>query len=268
MKVWKDSTPRLLAVDESGTAKMISDYNKRTEENRWIVISGVIFSQKSNLVNIKLILDLKNKYWKNGEFNGQRVVFHAREIKKGIGPFSEKNIIRENFINDLCETICNMDFQIVSVAIDKHNHFDQYTVFAKNPYSLAYQFLIERFCYTLKKGENSVILNESRGKKEDKKLYDLILPFLNSGGEYMIDQVHQINNIYFNKKLSDDKQKSYFMLEMADLASYTLHRYLRDDVSSDVFRAMQKKYKGGTLVRGKSYKVFPESCYKLIKKEG
>ncbi|WP_039968033.1 hypothetical protein [Weissella confusa] len=84
----------------------------------------------------------------------------------------------------------------------------------------------------------------------------------------MIDQVHQINNIYFNKKLSDDKQKSYFMLEMADLASYTLHRYLRDDVSSDVFRAMQKKYKGGTLVRGKSYKVFPESCYKLIKKEG
>ncbi|WP_039968034.1 hypothetical protein [Weissella confusa] len=90
MKVWKDSTPRLLAVDESGTAKMISDYNKRTEENRWIVISGVIFSQKSNLVNIKLILDLKNKYWKNGEFNGQRVVFHAREIKKGIGPFSEK----------------------------------------------------------------------------------------------------------------------------------------------------------------------------------
>lgn len=261
MKEWMESTPRLMAVDESGTSKLFNDEGKRTRENRWIVISGAIFSQTDNEYNINEILELKNKYWDNGFFNGQRVVFHGREIKKGIGAFSKNVVDRDSFRKDLCEVVSKLKFEVASICIDKHEHFDQY-VTPNNPYVLAYKFLLERFCMNLSFGEHSIVLNESRGKKEDDKLYKLIQPFLADGEPYISNKIHQIDNVYFNPKLTYDKQKSHFMLEIADLSSYTLHRYLRDDVATDLFESFRMKYAGGEPKKGHNYKIFPEHCYK------
>lgn len=261
MTKWTPDTPRLMAVDESGTAKLYEDVTSRNEENRWIVISGAIFSQTDNEYNIDKILSLKNKYWNDGKHNGQRVVFHGREIKKGIGAFSSSVINRENFMSDLCEVISDLKFEIASICIDKHKHYDQY-ITPVNPYVLAYQFLLERFCMTLKLREHSVVLNESRGKKEDHRLFELIKPFLGDGGPYISDRIHQIDHIYFNPKLTSNKKKSHFMLEIADLSSYTLHRYLRDDVATELFETFREKYVGGSPRKGKNYKFFPDYCYK------
>lgn len=263
MTRWTSATPRLMAVDESGTSRLYDDEDGRTEENRWIVISGAIFSQSDNEDNIEKILALKNKYWQNGMFHGERVVFHGREIKKGIGAFSKTVIDRDSFIGDLCAVLSELEFEIASICIDKHEHCNQYSK-PKNPYMLAYQFLLERFCMTLKYGEHSSVMNESRGKKEDDKLYNLIKPFLDDGEPYISSKIHQIDDIYFNSKLTPDKQKSYFMLEIADLSSYTLHRYLRDGYADGIFSALQKKYQGGNLIKGRSYKVFPAASYQDI----
>ena len=261
MRRWPSETPRLMAVDESGTSRLYDDEDERTEENRWIVISGAIFSQSDNEDNINKIIHLKNKYWNNGIFNGERVVFHGREIKRGIGAFSKNVIDRDAFIDDLCTVISELEFEVASICIDKYEHYNQYSR-PKNPYFLAYQFLLERFCMTLKTGEHSSILNESRGSTEDGKLYNLIKPFLDDGEPYISSKVHQIDNIYFNSKLTPDRQKSYFMLEIADLSSYTLHRYLRDDIATKLFESYRTKYVGGEPIKGHNYKIFPPHCYK------
>ncbi|WAM37819.1 DUF3800 domain-containing protein [Leuconostoc pseudomesenteroides] len=261
MTKWTSETPRLMAVDESGTSRLYDDEDYRTEENRWIVISGAIFSQSDNEDNIKKILDLKSKYWANGMFRGERIVFHGREINKGIGAFSKNVIDREAFIDDLCVVISELQFEVASICIDKHKHYDQYYT-PNNPYFLAYKFLLERFCMTLKPKEHSSVLNESRGKTEDKKLYNLIKPFLDEGEPYISDKIHQIDHVYFNSKLTSDKKKSHFMLEIADLSSYTLHRYLRDDISTKLFQSFRNKYIGGRPINGHNYKIFPKECYK------
>lgn len=261
MTKWTTETPRLMAVDESGTSRLYDEESDRTEENRWLVISGVIFSQSDNEDNIDKILTFKNKYWDNGMFNGQRVVLHGREIIKGIGAFSKNVIDRKAFISELCILISELNFEIASICIDKHKHYDQY-ITPDNPYVLAYRFLLERFCMTLRNGEHSSVLNESRGKKEDAKLYGLIKPFLDDGGLYVISRIHQIDNVYFNSKLTSDRKKSHFMLEIADLSSYTLHRYLRNDINSELFQSFRDKYIGGRPIKGHSYKIFPQKCYK------
>lgn len=260
MTKWTPGTPRLMAVDESGTSKLF-DVEDRSEENRWIVISGAIFSQSDNEHNINKILELKKKYWDRGFFNSQRVVFHGREIQKGIGAFSKYVIDRSSFMEDLCKTISELKFEIVSICIDKHEHNDKY-ITPNNPYVLAYQFLLERFCMSLDFGERSVVLNESRGSKEDKKLFNLMKPFLTDGDPYISSKIHQIENVYFNPKLASDKSKSHFMLEVADLSSYTLHRYLRENVTTELFQSFRDKYKGGHPINGHNYKFFPKNCYK------
>lgn len=261
MTKWTDKTPRLMAVDESGTSRLYDDEDTRTKENRWIVISGAIFSQSENEDNIKKIIELKNKYWNNGMFHGERVVFHGREIKKGIGAFSKEVIDRDSFMDDLCTVISELEFEVASICIDKHEHCDQYST-PKTPYVLVYQFLLERFCMTLKFGEHSCVLNESRGNKEDTKLYNLMKPFLEDGEPYISNKIHQIDNVYFNSKLTGNKKKSYFMLEIADLSAYTLHTYLRDDVNTMLFQSFRNKYIGGHPINGHNYKIFPKECYK------
>lgn len=261
MTRWTSETPRLMAVDESGTSRLYDDEDERTEENRWIVISGAIFSQSDNEYNVEKIVQLKNKYWDDGMFHGERVVFHGREIKKGIGAFSKNVIDRDAFMDDLSTVISDLKFEVASICIDKHEHCNQYQT-PNNPYVLAYQFLLERFCMTLKFEEYSCVLNESRGNKEDNKLYNLIKQFLEDGKPYISNKIHQINNLYFNTKLTKDKKKSYFMLEIADLSAYNLHTYLRDDIETILFQSFKSKYIGGHPINGHNYKIFPKERYK------
>ncbi len=83
----------IFAVDENGTAKLDRNYSVFDEEDinkKWFTLTGVLIDLKDFNALRDAIMGLKLKYWVDGKYNGERVVFHSKDIRKKQGPFNPK----------------------------------------------------------------------------------------------------------------------------------------------------------------------------------
>lgn len=273
---WPTGIDYTMFIDENNDSNLKSIINKinSNEEisniERYFTITGCVIDKNNFIVAKENITQLKNKYWHDGKFTYsskmKRVVFHSKEIRNKTKAFDPTIIDYDNFLYDLTDFISSTQMYIISSTIDKYTHCIKY-ITPFHPYNLCLDFILERFVTLILNKENKkgVIILEARGKKEDKFILEHIKNILNNGTDYVsAEKFQNISGVYFNPKWckQSNEQMSYFGLEIADLVSYPIHKYIRDEHKDFAFKIFEDKFLGYPSYEGIGLKVFP---YKPIK---
>ncbi|MDE8065640.1 DUF3800 domain-containing protein [Erysipelothrix rhusiopathiae] len=208
----------IIAIDESGT----TSYNDLDNGAKWFIITASIFEPQTIKDSSIEVTNLKNSFWENGNYDNKRVVFHARDIKKKQGPFNPKLIDIEKFKIDLKNFVKEVDFNFISVCVNKSYVKQQY-VYPDDAYNMAVVFLFERIVRELKPCSEVLVMFETRGAIADKKLHKHIIEIIENGTTYISAEKFQcIKSVCFNGKRTDDTAASFWPLEMSDLVSMTI----------------------------------------------
>jgi len=193
------------------------------------------------------------------------IVFHTRDIKKENGPFKfcDENT-RKRFIADLSDSIEKVKFNVISVTFDLLH-------FATNgnnidPYKFAIDEILKILFRHLSTHDKCVLVFESRGKHEDKIINNYLNGKMGIPGSTKIDSnfKNHIIDICFNKKINENTKEAVVGLEMADLCSYPIYRYLRFCHEGMDFTLVKNKILSytGNLKKCEGIKVFPDHLIK------
>lgn len=260
---------RIIAIDESGSSSLKHAINSlktgstpKENERTFVISACSIYCKDIELIE-KKIMDLKFRYWHDGLYNykgkEKRVCFHSKEIRGRNGAFKLDRTVYDQFEQDLKNTLEKLPIKLFVSHIDKIAHVRKYTK-PSSPYDLCMNFILERIVMDLGRNETCIVILESRGKKEDKKLLDVITRIIDKGTSFMSsDKFESIKGVYFNPKWSanDDEKKSYWCLEIADLFVYPFYKhynYKCEDPSYDALLPKLHKYPN---YEGKGLKSFP-----------
>ncbi|GLY12192.1 DUF3800 domain-containing protein [Pseudobacillus badius] len=268
---WDESIDSILSIDENGTIDLkgvrkniLKVAEDPAHNDRWFTITGVELSRKNFEEFRDNFNSVKYEHWKDGCFDyksgNKRVVFHSREIRKKEGPFNPKLINYGTLMTDISAAIEGTSFNIYSSSIDKARHIIKYT----NPhpvYNLCMEFILERYCRTLKEtGSSGILLLESRGKKEDAEVLKYLVNLLEKGNRYWTcEDFSCIKGIYFNPKWSNthNKKMSFVLLELADLVSYPIHKFVKFGAEDPAYNIIKKKIQNYPYIHGYGLKTFP-----------
>ncbi len=266
---WPSDVDYMMFIDENGDSnlapilKKIQNKQVITDEEKYFTITGVII-KKRDLPKIReTILDLKNKFWKDGKYLydnvEKRVWFHSREIRKRKEAFSPKTIDYNSFVIDLSKILVDMPYIIFSSTIDLERHCKKYDD-PVHPYNLCLDFVLERLVKYYLNEEKVAIMLESRGKDKDYELLTHIKRKIDHGTYYVPSSYFKkIKGVYFNPKWckSSMNQKSFFGLEIADLISYPIYKYMRSNCKDMAFQSIESKIYGFPRYQGQGIKKFP-----------
>lgn len=265
---WESDVDYVMFVDENGDndisriLKFISQRKDIDINDKFFTITGCILKKTDYIEAKKELNNLKNKYWNNGNFDYdgkiQKVCFHSREIRKRIGPFNPSIINYSEFMNDLSELIKKLNYTIISVSINKEDYLLKH--YNYNVYNTAMVFLIQRYIYVMKNNCRGLIMLEARGKKEDKILLDEMkhIIFDTGIGNISSHELQQkIAGIYFNPKWNTSYSDTFSGLEIADLSSYPIHKYIRNNNKDLAFNIIETKIDKYPNYKNKGLKLFP-----------
>ncbi len=277
IKNWTSNIDYVMFIDENGSTERVRDiYNKITnnapidENNKYFTITGCIFEKHSYSKARNNIRKLKEKYWNNGyyfssKYNESRYVcLHSREIRRHDGAFNDKVINHNNFIMDLSKTLEDIDCKIISITIDLEKYVKK--GYLQNVYEIAFDLLLERYIYATDNNKKGIIMLESRGKEEDKRLLKHINEIIFNKGRDKISTVElqeKICGVYFNPKWYSGHSSTFVGLEIADLFSYPIHQHIKySRVKGAVketlsFNIVKKKIHCYPNYENKGIKIFP-----------
>lgn len=268
IKNWEKDVDYVMFIDENGISdithilKKIMKGKQILDEEKFFTVTGVIFT-KSNYRNAKnTINSLKKQYWKNGYFQYhnklQKVCFHSREIRRGSGPFNYNYIDYISFMNNLSLTIDKLDYKIISITINIEEYLKKNYRF--DVYNTAMCFLMQRYIYYMPNSARGLIMLESRGKNEDKQLLNEMKHIIFETGIRTISSdelITKIAGIYFNPKWNNIYDETYIGLEIADLSSYPIHKFVRNSHRDKAFEILEKKIDKYPYYMNKGLKIFP-----------
>lgn len=262
--------PWIIAIDESGTPdlsyaqRFISPSSTNYDpHNVHFNVTACLLSTSIFNETRDMIMDLKNKYWNNAYANynneTRRVCFHSTEIRRRKNAFDfQDKATHRLFVDDLSDVLRNINIKLFSSHINKLSLVRQYNTLY-DPYELSLTFILERISFETR-NQDAVIVLESRGKKEDKKLLNHIVKLLDYGTPYVKKEKFSfIKGVYFNGKW--DKQsnnlKSHWILELADLYCYPIFKYGKDGTQDLAFSTLEEKLSGFPNYHGIGIKQFP-----------
>lgn len=281
MSKWYDKPIKLLSIrkdidyimciDENGSSsnltyvlKQISNEKELSEDDKYFTITGCIFTKEEYLNSKKLIKSLKNKYWANGMFydiktNEQKAVcFHSRDIRKHNNCFNDSIINYNEFIVDLSNAMKDIQCKIISISINLYEYLKK--GYTHNVYNVAFDFLLERYIYETKNNKKGIVMLEARGKNEDKELLEHISKVINRTGTKRISSKElkaKINGVYFNPKWNKEYSSTYVGLEITDLFSYPIHKFVKRNKKDKAFLLFENKIVGYPSYKNKGIKTFP-----------
>ncbi len=272
IKEIKQNIDYIMCIDENGISNLINikkqivNGKELSIDDKYFTITGVIFTRDEYIKSKIKIKKLKDRHWKNGNFYDAKarinkaVCFHSREIRRQEKCFSENSINYSNFIADLSDTLKDINCNIISVSINLFEYLNK--DYNHNIYNVAFDFLIERFIYNIKNNKKGIIMLESRGKGEDKVLLKHIHKVINYTGTKKINKKElnlKIIGVYFNPKWNDEYSYTYVGLEIADLFSYPIHKFIKRNYKDKAFLTIEKKIVGYPNYINKGIKVFPKT---------
>lgn len=249
----------IISMDETGTPSLKNIVLDPVSCRHWFTLTGSIIETANINAMSEKVMNLKNKYWSNGNFSNHRVVFHSRNIRKKEGPFNPKVINYSGFKQQLNELINNLPLLISAASINKYDHYKKY-LYPDPVYQLAISFILERLTFRFNwLGESGVIFLESRGEKEDTELLQQIVHILDFGNRQVDAKNFKcIKGIYFNTKWAEGKKKSYWPLELADIISYRIHRHVVFKDNELDFSTISPKLVHYPSYEGYGLKIFPK----------
>ena len=265
----KKNIDYIMCIDENGSSanltyvlEQILNEKELSDDDKYFTITGCIFTKEEYIYSKKLIKLLKNKYWNNGEFNDAKtkkaVCFHSRDIRKHNGCFNENVINYTEFMVDLSDTMKDIKCKIISISINLYEYLKK--GYTHNVYNVAFDFLLERYIYDTENNKKGIIMLEARGKAEDKELLKHISKVINHTGTKKISSKelkNKIDGVYFNPKWNEEYSSTYVGLEITDLFSYPIHKYIKRNTKDKAFLIFEDKIVGYPNYKNKGIKLFP-----------
>ena len=101
---------------------------------------------------------------------------------------------------------------------------------------------------------------EARGKNEDKLLLNEMKHIIFETGIKNISTYElseKIDGIYFNPKWNTVYDETFIGLEIADLSSYPIHKFIRNNKKDLSFKILEKKFNKFPNYINKGLKIFP-----------
>lgn len=268
IKTWENDVDYVMFIDENGISdithilKKIMKGKEILDDENFFTVTGVIFTRPSYRTAKDKINAIKDKYWKDGYFEYkdklQKVCFHSREMRRGSGPFNYTLIDYETFMEELSSTISDLDYKIISITINIEDYLKRNYKF--DVYNTAMCFLMQRYIYYMPNNARGLIMLESRGKNEDMQLLNEMKHIIFETGIKNItsnELINKIAGIYFNPKWNKVYDDTYTGLEIADLSSYPIHKFVRNKHKDMAFEILEKKFDKYPDYINKGLKIFP-----------
>jgi hypothetical protein len=221
----------------------------------YFLLCGCLMSEKSNNELEKKFNDFKSKY-----FGSSSIILHSRDIRKCDKAFQIlfDLKLKERFYNELNSIINELNFTIISSAINKENHIKIYGKQAHNPYSISLSFIIERLVLFF---ENELdaevcIVVESRGRKEDRDLLEHYNRVYDMGTHWVSSS--RIKKVVRGFDFSF-KKENIAGLQLSDICAYPIARSLiyPDEIYMPYDIVKKKIYSRNGKFIGSGLKVFP-----------
>lgn len=243
IRFWEKGFECILFVDENNSdnvkqiEKKIKEKSTISKDERYFTLTGCLIYRNDYEILKQEFDFIKNKYWKDAKYFYERklqektVCFHSREIRNKINAFEMSDNKYEEFISDLSNSIKIIDFKIITVNIDVTNFSIEKN--GTDLYEYAFMKLVQAYEKELK-GEKGIIIIEARGKKEDKMLHKYAKSLLKN-------ETNNINGVFFNAKWNKNSGQTYSGLELADLCSYPIHKYIKLEKKDKAFEIIESK---------------------------
>ena len=265
---WKQQTDYVMFVDENGNSdttnilKCLAKQESIDENDKYFTVTGCIF-KKADYQNARIkINELKNKYWTDGCFiyknESRKVCFHSREIRRKMNAFDIHCIDYNKFMEDISNLIKGLNYKIISITINKENYLLKH--YKYNTYNTAMCFLMERFIFAMPNNSTGTIMLEARGKDEDYLLLNELKHIIFDTGIKRItskELQNKIDGIYFNPKWHEKYDDTFVGLEIADLSSYPIHKFLKNNNKDIAFKILENKIDRYPDYINKGLKMFP-----------
>lgn len=193
------------------------------EAKRYLGLTGcIIHTEHYRSVFHPKLEELKQEYFPHNP--DEPVILHRKDIINRNGPFWRLRDAEyhKSFDESLLRYLNEMEYTLITVAIDKKAHIERYENFAYHPYHFCLAAMLERFCGFLHfyngKGD---VMAESRGGTEDRQLKDAYQNIYNSGTHYRKSDFFQ--NVLTSKEIKlKTKTANIAGLQVADLLAYPL----------------------------------------------
>lgn len=258
---WPKNCDYVMFIDENNISNLSNRIKNKLNKNisinldeKFFTITGCIFSKCDYEDAEKIINNIKLKY-----FDNENVCFHSYDIRNKHGVFKLDDKYYSRFIIDLDNVINNSNYSIISISINIPNYIIN-NCYTQDIYSIAFDFLLERYIYFIEKDKKGAIILEARGKKEDRKLLHHISKIINISGTTYINTKglsKKIEGVYFNPKFNVTNHKSFVGLEFADLSSYPIHKYIKYQKKDKAFKTLEKKLYNYPNYKNKGIKIYP-----------
>jgi hypothetical protein len=232
-----------LYIDEVGN----SDVNSSNDPNhQYFSLTGVI----AELGYVKDILHPKVESLKSIFFNShpdEPIILHRKELVNKKYPFNSLlNKDTENEFNkELLALLKELEYQVITVVIDKSELLSRYKVWRYDPYHYALAVMLERYTqWLLKIKITGDVLAEARGGKEDLRLKNSFENLFEKGTDYVSANIFQ--NALTSKQIKvKPKFSNIAGLQLADILAHpsykaTISKELPKNFGGEIVKILEK----------------------------
>lgn len=241
-----------LFLDETGDHSL----RKIDKDFPVFILAGILISSEQyELLKIEFNR-IKLEFW-----NNQNIIFHSTDIRrcqKGFEILFDRPL-KEKFYENLNKAVINIDYKVISTAIDKRKYIKKYGNLRTDVYEWSLSFILERTIYCLKEkkdGNELDIIIEQRGKRKDNQLKSHIAR-IKQIGTYFVSRKEILKygctDIFLSKKSNINR------LQLADLIAYLIAKYIINPNNENLpFQNFKDKFysKDGNIT-GRGLKIFP-----------
>jgi len=207
-----------LYIDESGD----HTYNLLDEPaHRYLGLLGVWFRRPDYITFAERLEQLKRTLW--GPRPDKPVILHRSDIINRKGPFGllccRKK--RKQFDDGLLDIICQAQFKMVCVIIDKQKHLAKYKS-PFHPYHYCLAAMLDRYSgWLVYKNAVGDVMAESRGREEDRQLKQAYCRVYESGTLWFGHECYKKALTTHDIKLKN-KSANIAGLQLADILAYPI----------------------------------------------
>lgn len=193
----------------------------KDSKHRYLSLTGIIMELGYvSEIAFPRIEKLKKAYFQSHV--DDPIILHRKEIVNGKYPFQslrdEKK--RTDFDHDLFVLLRELDYNVITIIIDKLEHKTRYQVWQQDPYHYSLRILLERYILFLKgRGACGDVMAESRGGREDIRLKKSYEKVFREGTEYV--NLEAFAKILTSRQLKiKEKSNNIAGLQIADLIAH------------------------------------------------
>ena len=224
---------KILFLDESGDHSL----SKIDSQYPVFVLGGIIADRAyAEGEMTRRVEALKIRF-----FGRSDIVLHTADLARNRNGFERMldSTFRNEFFAALNALMSSLDYQVVACAIRKDEHLKRYNISALDPYFLALEILVERFCFELR-NDTGIIVAESRGSTLDNQLEIAWLNLKIQGTRFLrpAKLVKRISGLSLR-----DKSCGIAALELADLVVSPIGRHIVGKTPKEDFRIIEQKFR-------------------------